>query len=197
VRFYTVKAGDECLQIAEASKMSVQQLMQFNPSINQACTNLQPVQQLCLRQAAEGSGSGSDCAGGSSYIAAAGDTCSSIAAAASISAAELISANPSINGACTNLQIGQRVCIPASSPRPACSQQYTVQTGDTCQSIHLVFECDAYMHVFDDYLRNLEIGFPLWPTQVAVTWPGLCSKASPVLLPSYTTASWFVMILLW
>jgi hypothetical protein len=50
---------------------------------------------------------------------------------------------------------------------------------------------------FGDYLRTLEIGFPLWPTHVAVTWPGLCSKASPMLLPSYTTASWFVMILLW
>jgi hypothetical protein len=50
---------------------------------------------------------------------------------------------------------------------------------------------------FDDYLRTLEIGFPLWPPHVAVTWPGLCSKASPMLLPSYTTASWFVMILLW
>jgi hypothetical protein len=65
---------------------------------------------------------------------------------------------------------------------------------------HLVFECDAYMDVrelFGDYLKTLEIEFPLWPTHVAVKWPGLCSKASPMLLPSYTTASWFVMILLW
>jgi LysM repeat protein len=184
---YTVQAEDECQKIADANQISLQQLMHLNPTINQACTNLQPGQQLCLQQAS--SSSDPACTGGS-YVVAANDTCSSIAAASSISAADLISANPSINEACTNLQIGQTICIPASSTKPACSTQYTVQPDDTCESIAAAAEIPLQQLTtlnpsVNEPCTNLQIGQQLCivvsgndPT-TAVPSPAPAAPASP------------------
>ena len=46
---YTVKAGDNCGIIAEATGVTVDQLRQLNPAINESCGNLQPGQVLKLK----------------------------------------------------------------------------------------------------------------------------------------------------
>ncbi|KAF7351732.1 hypothetical protein MSAN_01606400 [Mycena sanguinolenta] len=47
----------------------------------------------------------------SSYTVVGGDTCNAIAAKTGVSTATIFSLNPSINSGCTNLQIGQVLCL--------------------------------------------------------------------------------------
>jgi chitinase len=50
-----------------------------------------------------------------SYTVISGDTCNRIATKFSVTASSIFSFNPTINSGCTNLQIGQVLCIPAVS----------------------------------------------------------------------------------
>jgi len=50
-----------------------------------------------------------------SYDVISGDTCYGIAAMFGVTATAIITANPAINSGCTNLQIGQVLCIPSAS----------------------------------------------------------------------------------
>jgi spore germination protein YaaH len=50
-----------------------------------------------------------------SYDVISGDTCYGIAAMFGVTATAIINANPAINSGCTNLQIGQVLCIPSAS----------------------------------------------------------------------------------
>ncbi|KAJ7800977.1 glycoside hydrolase superfamily [Mycena olivaceomarginata] len=67
------------------------------------------------------------------YIVVSGDTCSSIESHTGISDAQLHALNPAINSGCTNLSVGQTLCLSESSS--GCAQTYNVMSGDTCSSI--------------------------------------------------------------
>ncbi|KAJ7622132.1 hypothetical protein FB45DRAFT_753492 [Roridomyces roridus] len=71
------------------------------------------------------------------YTVVSGDTCSKIESKNGISDATLHSLNPSINTGCTNLAIGQVLCVQAGSSggTGTCTQTYTVVSGDTCSKI--------------------------------------------------------------
>ncbi|KAJ7203376.1 RlpA-like double-psi beta-barrel-protein domain-containing protein-containing protein [Mycena pura] len=103
---YTVVGGDTCAAIESKTGVSDAQLHQLNPSINSGCTNLQIGQSLCL----SGGGSGG---GGCSrtYTVVSGDTCAAIESKTGVSDASLHAQNPAINSGCTNLQIGQILCV--------------------------------------------------------------------------------------
>lgn len=85
------------------------------------------------------------------YIVQSGDTCSSIATGAGITTSQLISSNPQINSGCTNLSVGEALCLSAAtvtststasvptSTNPLCSYAYQVISGDTCSSITTKF----------------------------------------------------------
>ncbi|PNH06130.1 Endochitinase [Tetrabaena socialis] len=61
-------------------------------------------------------GSGKSCtAGGGTYTVKSGDTCNAISQAKGISLATLLAANPIINSGCTNLQLGQVLCLGGTS----------------------------------------------------------------------------------
>ena len=45
---YTVKSGDNCLSIAFAFSVSINSIVQLNPSVNADCTNLSPGQHLLI-----------------------------------------------------------------------------------------------------------------------------------------------------
>ena len=63
-----------------------------------------------------------NCASGCSthYTVIKGDTCNSIGNKYGVSGAAIISVNTAVNSGCTNLQIGQSVCIPTvPAPIPA------------------------------------------------------------------------------
>ncbi|KAK7018354.1 RlpA-like double-psi beta-barrel-protein domain-containing protein-containing protein [Favolaschia claudopus] len=111
-RSYTVVGGDTCAAIEAKTGVSDANLHTFNPSINSGCTNLQIGQVLCLAN----SGSGGSCA--QTYTVVSGDTCAVIEAKTGTSDANLHAMNPSINGGCTNLQIGQVLCVGGGGGSP-------------------------------------------------------------------------------
>ncbi|KAJ7727641.1 glycoside hydrolase superfamily [Mycena olivaceomarginata] len=81
--------------------------------------------------AGEAAGEGGGCA--QTYIVKSGDTCSAIESDNGISDAQLHALNPAINSGCTNLSVGQILCLSGGSS--GCAQTYTVKSGDTCSTI--------------------------------------------------------------
>jgi LysM repeat protein len=102
---YTVVSGDTCSAIATKFGVTAAAIITANPAINSGCTNLQIGQILCIP--------GGSCS--QSYTVVSGDTCSAIATKFGVTVSAIISANPAINSGCTNLQIGQVLCIPSAS----------------------------------------------------------------------------------
>ncbi|KAJ6484768.1 hypothetical protein C8R45DRAFT_768634, partial [Mycena sanguinolenta] len=71
-----------------------------------------------------------------SYTVVSGDTCSAIEAKTGVSDSQLHALNPSINSGCTNLGIGQILCLSTGgSSSGGCTSTYTVVNGDTCSAI--------------------------------------------------------------
>ncbi|KAF7372502.1 hypothetical protein MVEN_00112100 [Mycena venus] len=117
---YTVASGDTCAAIESRAGVSDAQLHALNPSINGGCTNLQIGQVLCLS-----SGGGSPPSGGcrQTYTVVSGDTCAAIESRTGVSDSQLHALNPSINGGCTKLQIGQVLCLGGGGVSPPCGGQ--------------------------------------------------------------------------
>ncbi|KAJ6488790.1 hypothetical protein C8R45DRAFT_826775, partial [Mycena sanguinolenta] len=72
------------------------------------------------------------------YTVKSGDTCSAIERATGVSDAQLHALNPVINSGCTNLDIGQVLCLQAGTgggSSGGCTSTYTVKSGDTCSAI--------------------------------------------------------------
>ncbi|KAF7338876.1 hypothetical protein MSAN_02210800 [Mycena sanguinolenta] len=106
---YTVVSGDTCAAIESRTGVSDSQLHALNPSINSGCTSSLPQQQRI---------SPNGCT--KTYTVVSGDTCAAIESRTGISDSQLHSLNPSINSGCTNLQIGQVLCVSGSgSPPPS------------------------------------------------------------------------------
>ncbi|KAJ7642036.1 hypothetical protein FB45DRAFT_826290 [Roridomyces roridus] len=150
---YTVVSGDTCTSIESKNGISDATLHSLNPSINSACSNLQVGQQLCV------SGGTTTCT--KSYTVVSGDTCVSVESKNGISDATLHSLNPSINSACSNLQVGQNLCVSGGSG--SCAQSYTVASGDTCVAIESRFGIsDATLHSLNPSVNsacsNLQVG---------------------------------------
>ncbi|KAJ7271763.1 hypothetical protein C8J57DRAFT_1064894, partial [Mycena rebaudengoi] len=86
------------------------------------------------------------------YTVQNGDTCSHIESTHGVSDAQLHTLNPSINSGCTNLQIGQVLCLSSGSGGrgSGCMQTYTVQSGDTCSHIESTIGIsDAQLHTLN------------------------------------------------
>ncbi|KAI0299786.1 hypothetical protein BC826DRAFT_993312 [Russula brevipes] len=98
-----VKSGDTCQKIADANSMAVTTLQALNPGLD--CTNLFTGEVLCLSGTPQPP---PRCLCSSSHIVKAGDTCDSIANAASIAVTTLVANNPGLN--CAALVVGQNLC---------------------------------------------------------------------------------------
>ncbi|KAJ8072783.1 hypothetical protein PM082_016342 [Marasmius tenuissimus] len=72
-----------------------------------------------------------------SYTVVSGDTCTAIDKKFGLTTGTAISLNSAVNSGCTNLYIGQSLCVQlASSPNSgACTNKYTVVSGDNCNTI--------------------------------------------------------------
>ncbi|KAF7368271.1 hypothetical protein MVEN_00148000 [Mycena venus] len=159
---YTVVGGDTCAAIESKTGVSDAQLHQLNPGINSGCTNLQIGQALCL----SGGTSGGGCS--QTYTVVSGDTCAVIESKTGVSDAQLHAQNPAINSGCTNLQIGQTLCISGGSGSTGgggggCLQTYTVVSGDTCAVIESKTGIsDAQLHAQNPAINsactNLQVG---------------------------------------
>ncbi|KAF7319626.1 hypothetical protein HMN09_00303000 [Mycena chlorophos] len=103
---YTVVSGDTCAEIEAKEGISDATLHSLNPSINSGCTSTDffSVSKHCT-----GGSTGGSC--GNTYTVVSGDTCAAIEAKEGISDATLHQLNPSINSGCTNLQIGEVLCL--------------------------------------------------------------------------------------
>jgi LysM repeat protein len=103
-RSYTVVAGDYCDAISAAHNVSTYQLAALNfPAVNAECTNLQVGQQLCLGI------QGEDCQ--STYVVQSGDSCEQVMNIFSVNATILSLNNPQINSDCTNIYVGEVLCV--------------------------------------------------------------------------------------
>ncbi|KAJ7277399.1 hypothetical protein C8J57DRAFT_992245, partial [Mycena rebaudengoi] len=67
------------------------------------------------------------------YTVVSGDTCSAIETHTGVSDAQLHALNPAINSGCSNLSVGQILCVNGSGG--GCTHTYTVRSGDTCSAI--------------------------------------------------------------
>lgn len=102
-RTYTVQNGDICDSISAANNVSTYQLAVVNPEINHDCTNLLPGQQLCLGH------SGEDCT--TTYVVKLNDDCNIVSSAYNINATVLSHNNPQLNADCSNMYIGEVLCV--------------------------------------------------------------------------------------
>jgi len=103
-RNYTVVAGDTCDGISRSVSVSTYQLAMLNPAIDDACSNLDIGEALCL-----GLTDGSDCE--TTYTVAGGDTCDAVTAQFAINSTYLYMNNPQIDAACDNIYVGEVLCV--------------------------------------------------------------------------------------
>ncbi|KAF7368297.1 Glycoside hydrolase family 18 protein [Mycena venus] len=153
---YTVVSGDTCSGIETKTGVSDTQLHTLNPAINSGCTNLEIGQILCLE-----AGTGGDSGCTQTYTVVSGDTCSGIEATTGVSDTQLHALNPAINSGCTNLSVGQILCL--SGGGGGCTQTYTVVSGDTCSSIERTTGVsDTQLHAMNPAINsgctNLSVG---------------------------------------
>ncbi|CAE6443538.1 hypothetical protein ACGC1H_006097 [Rhizoctonia solani] len=124
-RTYTVKEGDWCNTISQAQNVSTYQLSTVNADkINDACTNLEIGQVLCLGT------KGQDCT--TTYNVVKDDTCDKIIMSAGINATMLYTNNPQIDEYCSNILIGQVLCVANEhlSPKEVSGRQYGASEGE-------------------------------------------------------------------
>lgn len=111
-RTYTVQAGDWCDTISQAHNVSTYQLSTVNAAnLNDACTDLQAGQVLCLGT------KGQDCT--ITHNVVAGDTCDKIMMGAGINDTMLYTNNPQIDDYCSNIYIGEVLCVANAVLSPA------------------------------------------------------------------------------
>ncbi|KAI0788969.1 hypothetical protein BC629DRAFT_1288136, partial [Irpex lacteus] len=67
------------------------------------------------------------------YTVKEGDYCDAISAAQNVSTYQLATVNPSIDATCSNLQIGQVLCL--GNEGEDCKTTFVVQSGDSCEGI--------------------------------------------------------------
>ncbi|KAF5381659.1 hypothetical protein D9615_005551 [Tricholomella constricta] len=104
VRRYTIKDGDICDGISTARNVSTFQLAAINPHIiDSSCSNLVPGMEICIGYAAE------DCS--TTYTVVADDTCEQISANHQFNTTILYLNNPQINEDCSNIYIGEVLCV--------------------------------------------------------------------------------------
>lgn len=154
---YIVKAGDDCYNIALEYNISVSQILTQNPELDSFC-DITVGELLCLPPACT-----------ETYTVESGNTCSVIDSMFNITYAQLEEYNPGeFNADCTNLNVGQVLCVAVGAPStngtasttttmttsfsststtssttstatPSCGEYYTVESGDTCYEIDELF----------------------------------------------------------
>ncbi|KAF8876135.1 hypothetical protein BD779DRAFT_1650928 [Infundibulicybe gibba] len=134
---YVVNAGDTCSSIAKKVGTTFDALRANNPNIDAKCSNIYPKEVLCV---AKGGKKAQDqmeaqvlpeCTKG--YTVKSGDFCDGISATQGVSTYQLAHANPQINKGCTNLFVGEKLCLARKGED--CQPTHIVQVGDTCASI--------------------------------------------------------------
>ncbi|KAJ3314629.1 hypothetical protein HDU76_002371 [Blyttiomyces sp. JEL0837] len=166
---WIIKEGDTCYAIAQASHVTLTQLLDANSGVD--CLSLQIGQSLCVPAGAVAgtetptstitytptSTPSSSYVCPQSYTIVAGDTCYDLAVKHLLTVSQFIALNDGIE--CINLQIGQSVCVSdggesassttpttsaiattTSAPLYGCGESYTIVAGDTCYDLAVKHE---------------------------------------------------------
>ncbi|KAL8862689.1 MAG: hypothetical protein Q9178_001187 [Gyalolechia marmorata] len=127
-RYYQAQSGDYCQQISLNNSISVPLFEEINPSINDACTNLNPGFYYCVfptQNWNETSSGGSSITVGAPaptpsgttnacytwHTVVTGDYCAKLQQQYSVTLAQLQRWNPQLNAACDNLLLGDAYCV--------------------------------------------------------------------------------------
>ncbi len=130
---YTIKSGDTLYMLAIRYNTTVQAIIAINPGIDP--NNLQIGQVICIPGAVPPPPT---CPVGTfSYTIKAGDTLYMLAITYNTTVEAILAVNPGLNP--NNLQIGQVICIPQTTPPPCNGVYYAVRPGDTLYSIAAMF----------------------------------------------------------
>jgi len=122
VRQYTVKEGDICDSISATKSVSTYQLAVINHGvIDSSCSNLMPGSTICIGYENE------DCS--TTYVVKKDDTCDLITSATSIDSTLLWANNPQIDSGCSNLYIGEVLCVAKSVIVPPAPKSGSVPTA--------------------------------------------------------------------
>ncbi|KAF7304030.1 hypothetical protein MIND_00634300 [Mycena indigotica] len=182
--YYNVQSGDNCNLIESKFNISFSDVLRWNPEISSTCGNL-ALASYCV-----------GVAGGcqQTYTVVSGDSCGAIESKTGVSDVSLHTLNPWINSACSNIQIGQALCVkntnvvpvgPPANLNPGswsnCTTYYNVQSGDNCNVIESKFKIG-----FSDVLR--------WNPEISTTCSNLnlasyCVGVAGGCAKLYTVAS--------
>ncbi|KAK7014296.1 hypothetical protein R3P38DRAFT_3003090 [Favolaschia claudopus] len=101
--YHTVASGDTCTAIDASAHIALADFLRWNPEVNAACTNIELGSAYCV------SGGGAACA--KVYTVVSGDSCAGIVKSQGVAQARLNALNPQINADCSNLGVGENLCI--------------------------------------------------------------------------------------
>ncbi|KAI5306010.1 hypothetical protein KEM56_002561, partial [Ascosphaera pollenicola] len=153
----TIKSGDSCIAIASSNGISLEQLLSYNSGINQGCTNLIAGNSVCVAVSGDKpTTTTTSAAKGESTSKAtpvpgkcdktvtvgSGDSCWALASANGLSLEQLISLNPSVNSGCTNLVIGEKLCIGSGGSDPAKPTTTAAKGESTSKATPVPGKCD-------------------------------------------------------
>ena len=132
---YTIRAGDTLFSLAIQFNTTVQAILAINPGLDP--NNLRVGQIICIPGPSP-TQPGRCPAGSFEYTIRSGDTIYNLAIEFNTTVEAILALNPGINP--NNLQIGQVICIPGTSPTqpprcPAGTFEYTIRAGDTFFSL--------------------------------------------------------------
>jgi len=104
-RSYTIQTGDYCDKISQAQNVSTYQLAVSNlGKYKSDCTDLRIGGELCLATSPE-----EDCK--TTYTVVSGDTCDGVASSHGLNTTILYLNNPQINEVCSNIYVGEVLCV--------------------------------------------------------------------------------------
>jgi chitinase len=201
---YLVTSDKEyCYAIAEEYHITVQDILDYNPDLNEYC-DIHPGLVLCLPSGATTSTSSTTAAPTSTavcteyYTVVSGDWCSKIADAHGITLDQLRALNPQLDAQCAIFP-GQKLCV-SDSPSTAtttstsatatatlsCVEDYTVVAGDYCYKI-----AEDHGLTLDEFLAmNPTVDCALLQVgQVVCTKQGTASTTSTSTTSSATATS--------
>lgn len=121
-RWYTVQDGDICDSISAANNVSTYQLATINYGyVDEACSNLQPGAKICLGYENE------DCS--TTYTVVADDSCDLVTEKTGVNSTLIHQNNPQLADDCSNLYIGEVLCIAETVIIPPSPGGYSVDTA--------------------------------------------------------------------
>ncbi|KAJ7779318.1 hypothetical protein DFH07DRAFT_910767 [Mycena maculata] len=140
---YTVVPNDSCGTIETQFNITLADIIAWNPFLTSSCA-IQVGENLCVAGTpVTSSGPPANLAAGSLsncttyYTIASGDSCTSVDAKYDIALADLLRWNTALTASCTTIQLSEAYCVAGGGN--ACTDIYTVVSGDSCGSIETKF----------------------------------------------------------